>query len=81
MKPTVLIIGTLDTKGEELGYLRDEIEKCQCRCLVMDVGVLGKPAFKADICREDVISRGGGNREELMKAAGKGAPEVQPLIS
>lgn len=73
MKPTVLIIGTLDTKGEELSYLRDEIEKCQCHCLVMDVGVLGRPAFQADICREDVITRGGGNLEELMKAAEKGS--------
>lgn len=73
MKPTVLIIGTLDTKGEEIGYLRDEIRKRECRCLVMDVGVLGEPAFQADICRDDVIKRGGGKREELFKAAEKGA--------
>ncbi len=73
MKPTVLVIGTLDTKGEELGYLRDEIVRRGCQCLVMDVGVLGEPAFKADIQREEVIRRGGGNLEELAEAAAKGS--------
>lgn len=58
-KPTVLIVGTLDSKGEELSFLRQEILRRECNCIVMDVGCSGKPAFEADILREEVAERGG----------------------
>lgn len=73
MTPTVLVIGTLDTKGEELKYLCEEIERAGFRPLVMDVGVLGKPAFKADIVREEVIAKGGGDIQSLSECAAHGS--------
>ncbi len=65
MKPTVLLIGTLDTKGEEIGFLRGKIADCGCDCIIMDVGVLGKPALDARVPRETVIERGGRSVAEL----------------
>ena len=76
---TVLLISTLDTKGEESRYLREEILKRGCKCLVMDVGVLSKPLFAADINRDQVIKRGGGVRQELETAATQGAGRGQAV--
>ena len=38
MQPTVVIVGTLDTKGEEIGYVKQLIEDTGCSTLVVDVG-------------------------------------------
>jgi uncharacterized protein (UPF0261 family) len=54
---TVVIIGALDTKGGELAYLADAIAAHGHRPLVVDVGVLGTPAFTPAISRA-IRSRG-----------------------
>ena len=38
---TVLLIGTLDTKGPETAYLRDRVCDLGCDTLVLDSGILG----------------------------------------
>jgi uncharacterized protein (UPF0261 family) len=39
---TVLLIGTLDTKGPETAYLRDRVRELGCETLVMDSVILGE---------------------------------------
>jgi uncharacterized protein (UPF0261 family) len=39
---TVLLIGTLDTKGPETAYLRDSVRANGCDTLVLDSGILGE---------------------------------------
>ena len=46
---TVLLIGTLDTKGAEYAYVRERLRRRGVSTLVMDLGVLGDPPFAADI--------------------------------
>ncbi len=58
---TVLVIGTLDTKGEEIAFLRAQIEARGCRTLVADPGVLGEPAFQPDVTRETIARAAGGD--------------------
>lgn len=74
--PTVLIIGTFDTKYDEAKYLRDKIEEGGCRTIVMDCGILGRsPVFDgrpADVSREEVAGAGGGNLQELARSGDKG---------
>ncbi len=53
---TVAVIGTFDTKGEEFSFLRERIERAGLRTLMIDAGVLGDPAFKADVSREEVAA-------------------------
>lgn len=53
---TVAVIGTFDTKGEEFSFLRQRIEGAGLRTLMIDVGVLGEPAFKANIARAEVAA-------------------------
>jgi uncharacterized protein (UPF0261 family) len=61
MAKTVVIIGTLDTKGKEFAFIKEVIEKEGLNTLVVDFGVMGEPAFKPDISRDEVARAGGGN--------------------
>ena len=58
--PTVLLIGTLDTKAEEYRYVRDRILGAGHQTLVMDLGILSDPPFTPDIPSADVARAGGG---------------------
>jgi uncharacterized protein (UPF0261 family) len=64
---TIVVLATLDTKGQEAQYLREQIEKTGDNALVIDVGVVGTPAAKADITREEVAEAGGTPLSELLK--------------
>lgn len=52
--PTVVVLGTMDTKGKELGYVRDVIRAQGVDTLLVDMGVLEPPAVVPDITREEV---------------------------
>jgi uncharacterized protein (UPF0261 family) len=67
MPKTIAIAGALDTKGEEFKFLKDEIERRGHRTFVIDTGVVGEPAFKADISNEE-IAKAGGTSIEALKA-------------
>ena len=43
MTNTVLLIGTLDTKGREVAYLRDKLRSMGANTIVLDSGVIGEP--------------------------------------
>lgn len=56
---TIVVLATLDTKGKEASYLREQIELMGDQALIVDVGVVGKPAAQADVSREEVAEAGG----------------------
>src|SRR5690349_10869230 len=58
-RPTVVLVGTLDTKGEEYDYLRRRLEAAGVATLLVDVGTQGPPRAAADVGREDVAAAGG----------------------
>ncbi len=72
MKKTVLLIITLDTKGEEASYLKQAIEKQGLNVLVMDVGIFPSRAMEGDIKKEEVAVSGGQDIETLLQAKDKG---------
>ena len=60
MAPTVLLIGTLDTKGEEYAYLRERLQLGGVEVLVADVGTGGPPhGCEPDIAAEEVAREAG----------------------
>ncbi len=67
MKKTIALLVTLDTKGQEAGFLKKEIEASGHQALLIDIGVIGKAEIKADITRGKVISTGGGSISKLLK--------------
>lgn len=72
MTKTVAIIGALDTKGAEFAFLKSEIEKRGCRTFVINVGVLGEPAFTPDVDASVVAEAGGAKLEDLIAKRDRG---------
>lgn len=73
MAKSILIIGTLDTKGVEFAYIRDLIQARGHRTVVLDAGVSGDPAFAPEITAEQVAAAGGGSLAALRAAGDRGA--------
>jgi len=70
---TVVITGSLDTKGADLAFVKDLIEQQGLRTLVVDFGVLGSPAFPPDVARDEVARAGGGDLSTLRTGSHKDA--------
>ncbi len=68
MSYSVVIVGTLDTKGDEVGFIREVIQGEGASTTVIDVGSLNPPAIDADISRETVADRGGTSIQEIRAA-------------
>jgi len=70
--PTVVLVGTLDTKGHEYSYLRDRVRDAGADVLLVDAGVLGEPQVAPDIAREEVASAAGADHAALVAAGDRG---------
>ena len=71
MPKTVVIVGALDTKGEEFAFIKKLIEKEGLNTLVVDFGVMGEPAFAPQIGRQEVAQAGGGDLKYLSSGEHK----------
>lgn len=69
---TILLLGTLDTKGGEYGYVRDLIHARGHRTRVVDLGVLGDPLVAADVSAADVARAAGTTVENLRTRGDRG---------
>ena len=83
--PTIAILGTMDTKGGEHGFVADLIRERGHSVLVIDVGTLEMPRLKPDITRSDIARAAGldmaalvarRDRGEAVLAMSRGAPIV-----
>ncbi|NOZ71942.1 MAG: UPF0261 family protein, partial [Chloroflexi bacterium] len=76
MSKTVVIIGTLDTKGAEIAYLRDRIQDLGANTIVVDSGILGEPLgielAPTDITRAEAATYAGFTIEALRNAGSRG---------
>jgi uncharacterized protein (UPF0261 family) len=79
MPKPIAIIGTLDTKGQEVAYIRDLIQARGYRTWILDPGVLGQPAIDADFSREAVARAGGAELADLVARGDKGRA-IQTMI-
>lgn len=73
MPHTVVLLGTLDTKGDEYAFIRDRLLASGVESVVIDVGVLGEPGFPPDIDRATVATAGDGSVDDLVAAGDRGA--------
>ena len=90
MTGTVLLIATLDTKGEECAYLRSLIEARGQRVLVMDAGVLREPSFEPAVPAAAVAEAGGstlgalrgqGDRGVALEVMARGAARIAAQLA
>jgi len=81
---TVVLVGTLDTKGAEYGWLKDRLIESGVDVLVVDVGSFSTSPM-ADVTSDEVIAAAGADarglrerrdRGEMMTVMGAGAATV-----
>lgn len=81
----IAILGTLDTKGEEVAYMKGLLEAQGHSTVIIDVGPLGPPSIPPDITNEEIARRAGwelsnliqtGERDRMMEEMGKGAMKL-----
>lgn len=84
----VYLLGTLDTKGEEVDLTRRLLRQLGIEVVVVDTGCLGEPTVDCDISREKVFSaaqtslesvRSQQDRGQAVTAAAQGAAELIAL--
>ncbi|MFD1641100.1 Tm-1-like ATP-binding domain-containing protein [Halohasta litorea] len=81
----VVIVGTLDTKGEEIGFARDVLQAQGVNVHIVDTGVVGEPQIEPDTSAGEVAEAAGttldalreeADRGEAMEAMGEGATAI-----
>ncbi len=78
----VVLLGTLDTKGEEYAFLADELRRRGITPRIVDAGSRGQPSFRPDVSREEVAKAAGfklasaTDRGTAVEAMSRGAARV-----
>lgn len=94
LRPTVVLVGTLDTKGSEYAWVSDRLVEAGCQVTVVDVGVglrsldhagLVVSVDAAQVARADGTTvealRAAGDRGAAMATMGRGAARlVQTMV-
>ena len=70
--PTIAILGTMDTKGVEHGFIADVIRQRGHQVLIIDVGTLEAPRLKPDITRNEVAVAAGVDLDALVARRDRG---------
>ena len=69
---SVFLFATLDTKGAEADFVRQQLVSFGVGVTVVDVGALGEPAVGADVPRARVFALAGSSLEEVRRRADRG---------
>ena len=84
-RPTVVLVGTLDTKGLEYAFVRERLRARGVDVVLVDAGVLGEPLTEPDVTRQEVAAAAGadvqaladaGDRSAAIEVMGRGATEI-----
>jgi uncharacterized protein (UPF0261 family) len=67
MTKKIVILGTLDTKGQEHLFLKQKIEEKGIKTIVVDTGIMDPPYFEPDITRYEVCNAVDYKVEDLVK--------------
>jgi uncharacterized protein (UPF0261 family) len=78
MPKPVVLVGALDTKGEDLRFARNVIIARGLDIIVVDFGVVGDPPFEPDVSADEV-ARAGGHTLSGLRASGDKALAMQVM--
>jgi uncharacterized protein (UPF0261 family) len=70
---TVVLVGTLDTKGREYAFLRDRVREHGVDVVLVDCGIMGEPLAEPDVTRQEVARAAGADVDALASAGDRGA--------
>ncbi|HEY1067559.1 MAG TPA: Tm-1-like ATP-binding domain-containing protein, partial [Pirellulales bacterium] len=69
---SVYILATLDTKGREAAFVRDQLAALGVAAKLVDTGCLGEPVVAADVPREQVFAAAGTTYQEILARRDRG---------
>lgn len=69
---TVYILATLDTKGAEAQFVRDELARHGVAAALVDTGARGEPVVPADVPRDEVFAAAGVRRADVVAVGDRG---------
>ena len=69
---TIAVLGTMDSKGDEHGFVAQLIRQRGHQTLIIDVGTLAPPTLPPDITREQVAIAGGIDLKSLVARRDRG---------
>jgi len=64
---TIAIIATLDTKGYEVEYLRDQLADLGDQACIVDIGVVNPPMIQPDLSRERIAEAAGTTMDAVLQ--------------
>lgn len=77
---TILIVGTLDTKEEEILFVKEQIEKRGCKIIIMDTGILAPPITTKPQITQDQVARTAGESLPALITSGNKETCVNAMI-
>lgn len=80
MPKPVVIVGALDTKGEEFRFVRDLIMARGLETILVDFGVLGEPPFMPEVSAAEV-ARAGGSTLAALRSGNDKATAMQVMAA
>jgi uncharacterized protein (UPF0261 family) len=78
MPKHIVILSTLDTKGQEAKVLKDLIEAQGFKPILIDTSIGGEATLQPDISSEEVARLGGGNIRDIRASRNTG--QVTPIM-
>lgn len=72
MAKTVGIVGTLDTKGMEFQFIKEQIEASGTATCVVNTGIIGEPHFAPDVSAGEVAAAAGTSLQALQDGGDRG---------
>ncbi len=79
MAKTIVLVGRLDSKGQEYAYVKDLIVRGGFNVIVVDTGSRGTPQFLAEITRAEVACAAGVEPEHVVDRADENV-EIQVMM-
>ncbi|MBW1672297.1 MAG: Tm-1-like ATP-binding domain-containing protein [Deltaproteobacteria bacterium] len=69
----IVVIGTLDTKGDQILFLKHRIEELGHNAVVIDLSMRGKSSFEASITPKEIALAGGSSIDKLRASSDRPA--------
>jgi uncharacterized protein (UPF0261 family) len=66
MPKKIVILGTADTKGEQLRFLKEKITSRGHEAILMDLSMGGRSGFEVDVTAAEIAGLGGKSQEEII---------------
>jgi len=72
MAKVIAVIGALDTKQEDIQFIKDRIQERGYQVLLIDTGILGESTLRPDVLSADIAQAGGTSLQQLREKADRG---------